>query len=269
MKPYEMVSREYKETDTVVRIGGVPVGGPHFQVIAGPCAVENEEQILTIAEEVKKAGATILRGGAYKHRTSPYSFQGLGEMGLKLLARVREITGLPFVTEALDVRDVETVAYYADMIQIGSRNMQNIPLLKAAAQTGKPVLLKRGLAATIEEWLLAGEYILMEGNGQVVFCERGIRTFETYTRNTLDYSAVAAVKSISHLPVIVDPSHGTGMWRLVAPLAKAAVPLGAHGIMVEVHHRPDEALSDGEQSLTPGHFRSLMEQIVRLKDVCQ
>jgi len=266
-KPYKLVSREFIKTDTVIVIGGVPLGGTHFQVIAGPCAVESEEQLLTIAADIKKAGAAILRGGAFKPRTSPYSFQGLEEEGLKILAKAREITGLPVVTEAMDVRDMERVAYYADMIQIGSRNMQNYPLLKEAARTKKPILLKRGLSATLEEWLLAGEYILMEGNRQVVFCERGIRTFENYTRNTLDLSAVAAIRELSHLPVIVDPSHGTGRWQLVAPLAKAAVPVGAHGIMVEVHHRPSEALSDGEQSLTPHNFRQLMEEIDRLKAV--
>lgn len=267
MIPYKLVSREYKQTDTVITVGDVPLGGDHFQVIAGPCAVENEEQLLTIASEVKAAGAAILRGGAYKHRTSPYSFQGLGEEGLELLAKAREATGLPIVTEVLDVRDMDRVAYYADMIQVGSRNMQNFPLLKAAAKEGKPILLKRGLSATLEEWLLAAEYILMEGNPRVVFCERGIRTFETYTRNTLDLSAAAAVRELSHLPVIVDPSHATGRWSLVIPLAKAAVPAGAHGIMVEVHHRPGEACSDGGQSLTPQNFYKLMQEIRQLKAI--
>lgn len=265
-KPYMLVSREYQAKTTVVEVGGVPIGGSHFQVIAGPCAVESEEQLVTIAAHVKKAGAALLRGGAYKPRTSPYSFQGLEEEGLRLLARAREATGLPVVTEVLDIRDVERVAYYADMIQLGSRNMYNYPLLREAARTQKPLLLKRGLSATVEEWLLAAEYILQEGNSKVVLCERGIRTFEAFTRNTLDLAAVAAVKYLSHLPVIVDPSHGTGRWFLVAPLAKAAVPVGADGLMIEVHHRPEEAWSDGDQSLTPERFRSLMEEISKLSN---
>ncbi len=267
-KPYKLVSRQFKETDTIVNIGGVPIGGGHFQVIAGPCAVESKQQLFTVAQEVKNAGAVLLRGGAYKPRTSPYSFQGLKEEGLKLLAQARELTGLPIVTEVVDIRDVSQVAYYADMLQIGARNMQNYHLLQEVARTNKPILLKRGLSATIEEWLLAAEYILREGNNQVVLCERGIRTFEPYTRNTLDLSAVAAVRHLSHLPVIVDPSHGTGKWFLVGPLAKAACPLGAHGLIIEVHNCPSEALSDGEQSLTPHNFQVLMKDIRELKRVC-
>lgn len=267
-KPYKLVSRQVKETDTIVNVQGIPIGGEHFQVIAGPCAVESKEQLFTVAKEVKKAGASLLRGGAYKPRTSPYSFQGLEEEGLKLLAQARELTGLPVVTEVVDARDVPKVAYYADMLQIGARNMHNYYLLKEAARQNKPILLKRGLSATIEEWLLAAEYILREGNTQVVLCERGIRTFENYTRNTLDLSAVAAVKHLSHLPVLVDPSHGTGKWFLVGPLAKAACPLGAHGLIIEVHDCPSAALSDGEQSLTPHNFQMLMKDIQELKKVC-
>jgi len=263
--PYKLVSREYQNHDTLVEVAGVKFGGPGFQVIAGPCAVESESQLLTIAKHVKEAGAVMLRGGAFKPRTSPYSFQGLGLEGLRLLAKAREITGLPVVTEVLDVRDVQQVAAYADMLQIGSRNMQNYSLLKEAARSGKPIMLKRGLAATLEEWLLAAEYILQEGNNQVVLCERGIRTFENYTRNTLDLAGAAAVRQLSHLPVIVDPSHGTGKWRLVAPLTRAAYALGVHGVMIEVHPRPSEALSDGEQSLTLEKFKALMKDLALLK----
>ncbi|QNB45593.1 3-deoxy-7-phosphoheptulonate synthase [Thermanaerosceptrum fracticalcis] len=264
-KPYRLVSREYKPADTVVKVNGIPFGGENFQIVAGPCAVENEEQVMIIAKAVKEAGAVLLRGGAYKPRTSPYSFQGLEEEGLKLLAKAREKTGLPVVTEVLDVRDLEVVAYYADMIQIGARNMQNFPLLKEVARLEKPVLLKRGLSATIEEWLLAAEYIMQGGNPRIILCERGIRTFETFTRNTLDLSAVPAIKTLSHLPIIVDPSHGCGKWFLVPPLAKAACAVGAHGLMVEVHHQPSCALSDGEQSLTPGKFHKLMQEINKIK----
>ncbi len=264
-KPYKLVSREYQEQDTIVDVAGVAIGGGSFQVIAGPCAVESETQLLTIARQVKEAGAVMLRGGAFKPRTSPYSFHGLELEGLKLLAKAREETGLPIVTEVLDIRDLDEVAKYADMIQIGARNMQNFPLLLETARTGKPILLKRGLSATLEEWLSAAEYILQEGNNQVVLCERGIRTFESYTRNTLDLAGVAAVQVISHLPVIIDPSHGTGRWYLVPPLARAAYALGAHGIMIEVHSRPEEALSDGEQSLTPARFGRMMEQLAKLQ----
>lgn len=263
--PYKLVSREYQEQDTIVDVAGVPLGGDSFQVIAGPCAVESKEQLFTIAREVKNAGATILRGGAYKPRTSPYSFQGLEEGGLKMLAEAREEVGLPIVTEVLDIRDLDRVAYYADMIQIGARNMQNYPLLKEAARRQKPIMLKRGLAATLEEWLLAAEYILQEGNNQLVLCERGIRTFENYTRNTLDMAGVAAVRRLSHLPIIIDPSHGSGKWFLVTPLSRAAYALGAHGVMIEVHQHPCEALSDGEQSITPEKFKRLMDQLQRMQ----
>ncbi|MDN5325437.1 MAG: 3-deoxy-7-phosphoheptulonate synthase [Moorella sp. (in: firmicutes)] len=261
MKPYKLVSRELKDTPTIVRIGGVPVGGRGLVVMAGPCAVEGEEQLLEAARAVKAAGAQVLRGGAFKPRTSPYAFQGLEEKGLKMLARVREEVGLPFITEAVDTRDVPLVAEYADAIQIGARNMQNFRLLQEAGATGKPILLKRGLAATIEEWLMAAEYILDSGNPNVILCERGIRTFETSTRFTLDLAAVAVVKENSHLPVIVDPSHGTGSWRLVLPLARAAVAVGADGLIIEVHPDPARALCDGPQSLHPETFDRLMGEL--------
>lgn len=263
--PYKLVSREYQARDTVVKAGQAEIGGGSFQVIAGPCAVENEDQLLSVAAQVKKAGAVMLRGGAYKPRTSPYSFQGLELEGLKLLAKARELTGLPVVTEILDIRHTEQVAAYADMLQIGARNMMNYPLLKEAARTAKPIMLKRGVSATLEEWLLAAEYILQEGNNQVVLCERGIRTFEKYTRNTLDLAGAAALRLLSHLPVIIDPSHGTGRWKLVPPLTRAAYALGVHGVMIEVHPEPSQALSDGEQSLTPERFGRLMEQLNLLK----
>jgi len=256
---YRLASRNFKAADTVVRVGGITIGGPEIHVVAGPCAVESREQVLEAAEQVKKAGAVILRGGAYKPRTSPYSFQGLEEIGLKYLARAREKTGLYIVTEVMDTRSVELVSSYADILQIGSRNMQNFPLLIEAARTGKPILLKRGISSTLEEWLLAAEYILKEGNPNVILCERGIRTFETYTRNTLDLSAVPVLKKLSHLPVMVDPSHGTGEACLVAPMAKAAVAAGADALMIEVHPEPARALSDGGQSLTPEEFHGLMK----------
>jgi 3-deoxy-7-phosphoheptulonate synthase len=230
-------------------------------VIAGPCAVEGREQLIEAAKAVKANGATLLRGGAYKPRTSPYSFQGLEEDGLKILAEARDITGLPIVTEVIDTRSLETVHEYADVLQIGARNMQNFQLLREVGKTRKPVLLKRGLSATIEEWLMAAEYVMSGGNYQVILCERGIRTFETATRNTLDLSAVPLVKHLSHLPVVVDPSHGTGKWRLVAPMARAAVAAGADGILVEVHPRPEEAVSDGPQSLTPEKFGRMMDEL--------
>lgn len=258
---YKLVSREFKEEDTIVNVGGVKIGGKDIAVMAGPCAVESREQLLLSARMVRKAGAQFLRGGAYKPRTSPYSFQGLEEEGLKFLAEARDITGLKVVTEVIDVESIPIVSNYADMLQIGSRNMQNYQLLKAVGRNNKPVLLKRGLSATVNEWLNAAEYIMSEGNSEVVLCERGIRTFENYTRNTLDLSAVAAVKNISHLPVIVDPSHATGLWRLVQPMSKAAIAAGADGLIVEVHPDPAQALSDGKQSLTPENFNTLMGEI--------
>ncbi|NLY30138.1 MAG: 3-deoxy-7-phosphoheptulonate synthase [Firmicutes bacterium] len=261
LRPFKLASREFHPGPTAVQVGNVTIGGDEIIVMAGPCAVESEEQILAIAREVKAAGAQILRGGAFKPRTSPYSFQGLEEEGLKLLALARKETGLPIVTEVVNPRDIELVEKYADMLQVGARNMQNFTLLREIGQSKKPVLLKRGLAATVEEWLMAAEYIISGGNSNVVLCERGIRTYETGTRNTLDLSAVPAVKHYSHLPIIADPSHGTGRWRYVKPMAKAAIAAGADGLMIEVHSRPEEALSDGAQSLTPDNFRQLMVEI--------
>jgi 3-deoxy-7-phosphoheptulonate synthase len=264
---YKLVSRGFKHENSVVDVGGVKIGGEGLVVMAGPCAVESREQLLESAQAVKRCGAQFLRGGAFKPRTSPYAFQGLEEKGLVMLAEAREATGLKIVTEVVDVQSVEVVSAYADMLQIGARNMQNFQLLKMAGKSGKPVLLKRGLAATINEWLNAAEYIMNEGNYNVIFCERGIRTFEDYTRNTLDLSAVAALKEISHLPVIVDPSHGTGRWKLVCPMARAAVAAGADGLMIEVHPNPAEALSDGSQSLTPENFAILMSEVGALAAV--
>jgi len=261
---YKLVSREFKQEDTIVDVGGVLIGGNNMVVMAGPCAVESREQLLQSAEIVKKAGAQFLRGGAYKPRTSPYAFQGLEVRGLEMLAEAREKTGLKIVTEVVDVESVSVVSDYADMLQIGSRNMQNFQLLKTVGKTNKPVLLKRGLSATINEWLNAAEYIMSEGNYNVVLCERGIRTYEEYTRNTLDLSAVAAVKNISHLPIIVDPSHGTGRWELVAPMSRAGIAAGADGLMIEVHPNPAEALSDGKQSLTPENFTILMQEVTSI-----
>ena len=261
LRPFKLASREFHPGPTAVQVGNVTIGGDEIIVMAGPCAVESEEQILAIAREVKAAGAQILRGGAFKPRTSPYSFQGLEEEGLKLLALARKETGLPIVTEVVNPRDIELVEKYADMLQVGARNMQNFTLLREIGQSKKPVLLKRGLAATVEVWLMAAEYIISVGNSNVVLCERGIRTYETGTRNTLDLSAVPAVKHYSHLPIIADPSHGTGRWRYVKPMAKAAIAAGADGLMIEVHSRPEEALSDGAQSLTPDNFRQLMVEI--------
>lgn len=246
---------------TIVQVGDVGIGGPQFVVIAGPCAIEGFEQFLSAAEEVKCQGARILRGGAYKPRTSPYAFRGKGEDGLEILSEVKKITGLPVVTEVMDARDLDKIIDVADMLQIGSRNMQNYTLLSEVGKTRIPVLLKRGLAATLEEWLLAAEYILTEGNENVVLCERGIRTFETYTRNTVDITAIPAIKELSHLPILLDPSHGTGKWSLVHPVSLAGVAAGADGIMVEVHPHPEEAMSDGAQSLNFGHFADLMRDI--------
>ncbi|MGI6037870.1 MAG: 3-deoxy-7-phosphoheptulonate synthase [Limnochordia bacterium] len=264
LQPFKLASKEFKKDKTMVQVGDVTFGGPRVPVIAGPCAVENEEQILSVAWAVKRAGGSMLRGGAYKPRTSPYAFQGLEEEGLKLLAKAREETGLPFVTEVVNPNDVAKVAEYADMLQIGARNMQNFVLLREVGHSRKPVLLKRGLAATIEEWLMAAEYIISAGNYNVVLCERGIRTYETATRNTLDISAIPEIQRISHLPVLADPSHGTGRWRLVGAMAKAAVAAGADGLLIEVHTAPDKALSDGPQSLTPDNFHRLMEELGRV-----
>ena len=261
LQPYKLVSREFIAQDTVVSVGAIPVGGPRVAVMAGPCSVESREQIMASADAVKAAGATILRGGAFKPRTSPYSFQGLEEDGLRLLAEARARTGLPIVTEAMDAGQLDLVIRYADMIQIGARNMQNYPLLREAGRAKLPVLLKRGVSATLEELLLAAEYILSEGNYQVVLCERGIRGFNGHTRYTLDLSAVPVLKQLTHLPVIVDPSHGTGKWKYVASMARAAVAAGADGLLVEVHPDPANALSDGPQSLSLENFASLMASL--------
>ncbi|MCK4486392.1 MAG: 3-deoxy-7-phosphoheptulonate synthase [Desulfobacterales bacterium] len=261
LAPYKLASRETKEGNTVIRVGDVEIGGPKFVVIAGPCAVESEEQLMESAFVVKKGGASMLRGGAFKPRTSPYSFQGLGEEGLKILAEARKKTGLPVVTEVMSAPDVELVESYADVLQVGARNTQNFALLKAVGQAKKPVLLKRGMMTTLEELLMSAEYILSEGNDEVILCERGIRTFETAMRNTLDISAVPVLKDKTHLPVIVDPSHAIGQWQFVLPLAKAAVAVGADGLLIEVHPDPQHALSDGPQSLKPKKFYKLMDEI--------
>lgn len=262
LRPYKLVSREWKQEPTLVPIRDKVVGGEHLIIMAGPCSVESREQILKSAQGVKERGADVLRGGAFKPRTSPHTFQGLGYDGLKLLKEASEAAGLPVVTEVMDPRDVEAVAEVADILQIGTRNMQNFTLLREVGQLRKPVLLKRGMWATIEEWLQAAEYICVGGNPLVILCERGIRTFETYTRNTLDLSAVVAVKQLSHLPVIVDPSQGTGRWSMVIPMSLAAIAAGADGLIVEVHPNPDQALSDGPQSLTLERFSELMERLV-------
>jgi len=254
----EKVSRKIGQNSTTFNVGQVEVGGSQIVVIAGPCAVESCEQLFETARSVKDGGAQILRGGAFKPRSSPYKFQGMGVEGLMLLNHVRNETGLPFVTEVMDTRQVEMVAEYADMIQIGSRNMQNFPLLKEAGMCGKPILLKRGMMATIEEFLLAAEYILHHGNNQIILCERGIRTFETSTRNTLDLSAVPMLKNLTHLPVFIDPSHGTGLRWMVPAMSKAAVAVGADGLIMEVHYKPEEALCDGHQSLDLPEFHQLM-----------
>ena len=267
LKPFKFVSRDFQSEDSVVMVRDVPVGGGHFVPIAGPCAVESREQLLTAAEAVKKAGATILRGDAFKPRTSPYAFQGLGEKGLELLAEAREKFDMPFIAEVLDPRDVRLVSEYADLIRVGTRNMANFTLLSELGRQSKPVLLKRGFTATIEEWLNAAEYIYKEGNHDVIMCERGIRTFETATRNTLDISAVPVLKQLSHLPVIVDPSHSGGHRNLVAPLTRVAVASGADGFMVDVHPAPETALVDGAQALLPSEFAALMDDVRALAAV--
>ena len=261
LKPYKLASREFRKEDTVIDVGSARIGGKKIVVMAGPCAVENKTLLVEIAKEVKNAGASFLRGGAFKPRTSPYAFQGLEEEGLKYLAEARDRVGLPVVTEVMDPRDITMIAQYADVLQIGARNMQNFRLLKEVGLCRKPVLLKRGISATIKEWLMSAEYIMAGGNHNVILCERGIRTYETATRNTLDLSAVPVLKQMTHLPVIVDPSHAVGKWDLVAPMAKAAVAAGADGLIIEVHPNPEEALCDGEQSLKPKSFKQLMDEL--------
>ena len=267
LQPFKLASREVHASDTVVHVDGVAIGGGRIGVMAGPCSVESWEQLRTVAEDVKGAGAHLLRGGAFKPRTSPYAFQGLEEEGLRLLAEARKETGLPVITEVLEPDKVGVVAEYADVLQIGARNCQNFSLLKEVGQCGKPVLLKRGMATTIKEFLLSAEYVLAGGNPNVILCERGIRTFETATRYTLDLNAVPVIKKLSHLPVVVDPSHGTGHWEYVAPMAKAGIACGADGLLIEVHHRPAEALSDGPQSLKPDKFARLMRELRALAEV--
>lgn len=261
-KPYKLASREFHPQDTIVELNGVAIGGNEIVVMAGPCAVESEEQLLATAQAVKAAGATVLRGGAFKPRTSPYQFRGLGEGGLKILAQAGKETQMPIITEVMSPDHVDLVAKYADILQIGARNMQNFVLLDEVGKTKKPVLLKRGLSSNIQEWLLAAEYVLAQGNEQVILCERGIRTFETHTRNTMDLSAIPIIEKVSHLPIIADPSHATGKWYLVPPLALAAVAAGADGLLIEVHPNPDLALADGPQSLTFDNFRLLMSQLL-------
>lgn len=267
LKPYKLASRDFKKSDSIVDVGGgVKVGSEKIVVMAGPCSVENEKLLIDIAKRVKKAGATVLRGGAFKPRTSPYSFQGLGLKGLKMLAKAKQETGLQIITELMDIRNLDDVLKYADIIQIGARNMQNFDLLKEVGKTKKPVMLKRGMSNTIKEFLMSAEYILSGGNFKVILCERGIRTFEDATRFTLDVAAIPLVKSLSHLPIIADPSHATGKWGLVSPCAKAAIAAGADGLIIEVHPNPEEAMSDGEQSLLPENFDRMMEEIGKVAE---
>jgi 3-deoxy-7-phosphoheptulonate synthase len=268
-KPYKLVSRDVKEDNTVIRFAGTAatIGGPGLAIVAGPCAIESREQAFAVAERVHRAGAQFFRGGAYKPRTSPYSFQGLGEEGLRIMGEIREQYGMKIITEAIDNETLDLVEEYADVIQIGARNMQNFSLLKRAGRAKKPVLLKRGMSATLEEFLMAAEYILSEGNYNVALCERGVRTFADHTRNTLDLSLIPAVQRLSHLPIFVDPSHGTGKRNKVTPLSRAAVAVGADGLMVEVHNKPDEAMSDGPQSLFPDQFDELMKQVRQIAAV--
>lgn len=261
MKPYKLAGRELKPTPTIVDLGDVKIGGDEVVIMAGPCAIETEETYVETAKKVKEAGAKILRGGAFKPRTSPYAFQGLEEDGLKIMASGREATGLKLVTEVIDTRDVELVSAYTDILQIGARNMQNFRLLKEVGMSSKPVLLKRGLSATIEEWLMAAEYIMASGNPDIILCERGIRTYETATRNTIDLSAIPVVKELSHLPIVVDPSHATGTWKYVSALSKGAIATGADGLIIEVHMEPNNALCDGAQSLKPSKFAQLMNEL--------
>lgn len=262
--PYKLVSREFREADTVIDINGVVIGGPDVVVIAGPCSVESREQLFATADAVRAAGATVLRGGAFKPRTSPYSFQGMGEEGLQLLAEARERTGMPIITEVMDTEMVDLVAEYADILQLGARNMQNYALLKKVGRTRRPIMLKRGLSSTVKDWLLSAEYIMAEGNPAVILCERGIRTFDNHSRFTFDLSAIPVLRELTHLPIIVDPSHATGRWQSILPMARAGIAAGADGLMIEVHPNPAFAVSDGEQSLLPERFADLMEQVEKI-----
>ena len=268
-KPYKLASREFHPEDTIVEIGGgnAKVGGGEFCVFAGPCAIESEEQVIATARAVKAAGAKVLRGGAFKPRTSPYSFRGMGEDGLKLMDTARSETGLPLITEVMSERDVELVERYTDVLQVGARNMQNFALLDQVSQSSKPVMVKRGFSATYEDWLLAAEYVMAGGNTDVILCERGVRTFESFTRNTMDINAVPAIRRLSHLPIVADPSHGTGKWYLVSPVACASVAAGADGLIIEVHPNPDTAMSDGAQSLTFENFSILMKRASAIREV--
>lgn len=267
VQPFKLASREFKSEPTVIKVKGSIFGDGSLQIIAGPCAVESRDKYLEIAAMVKDSGATMLRGGAFKPRTSPYSFQGLEREGLEILAEARALTGLPVVTEIMDPRLIDLVAEYADVLQVGARNMQNFFLLRELGRINKPIILKRGPSATIEEWIMAAEYIISSGNSQVILCERGIRSFEKYTRNTLDLSAVPLIKQLTHLPIIVDPSHGTGQWKLVEPMSLAAIGAGCDGLMIEVHQNPREALSDGPQSLTPENFARLLTKVGQIQEV--
>lgn len=266
--PYKQASRAFHHPDSLIRVGNHVIGGRNLTVFAGPCSVESEEQIHTIAKSVKESGAQILRGGAFKPRTSPYSFQGMGEAGLKLLREAADANGMTVCTEVMSTEDFDLVESYTDVLQIGARNMQNFSLLKKAGTTHKPILLKRGMASTIEDFLMSAEYIMASGNSNVILCERGIRTFESYTRNTLDLAVICAIKELSHLPIIIDPSHATGRWEMVEPISRAAVAAGADGLMIEVHHEPDKALSDGPQSLKPHKFATLMRNVDRIHTAC-
>jgi 3-deoxy-7-phosphoheptulonate synthase len=266
LRPFKLAGRDFQPQDTIVTVNGVAIGGEQLVVMAGPCAVESREQLLETARAVKRAGASVLRGGAFKPRTSPYDFQGLGEDGLRLLAEARDEVGLPIVSEVMDPQLVPLVAEYADILQVGARNMQNYALLHALGEARRPVLLKRGMMSTVEELLMAAEYILSHDNEQVILCERGIRTFETYTRNTFDVNAIPVLKGLTHLPVVADPSHATGKWELVGPMARAAVAAGADGVMIEVHPHPEKAMSDGAQSLKPERFASLMDELRRVAE---
>ncbi len=266
-RPYKLVSREVQPEDTLIRVGNVTIGNGHLTLMAGPCAIESESQAMTIAEHVRQAGGHIFRGGAFKPRTSPYTFQGMGEEGLKIMAKVRQTYDMPVVTEVMDTDTFDLVETYADILQIGTRNMQNYSLLKRAGQSKRPILLKRGMSSTLDEWLMAAEYIMAEGNAQVILCERGVRTFVKHSRNTLDLSAVPVIKRESHLPIIIDPSHAAGYRDQVIPLSRASVAVGAHGLIVEVHHKPDEALSDGAQSLYPEQFAALAKWTVAVHEL--
>ncbi|TJX14212.1 3-deoxy-7-phosphoheptulonate synthase [Tissierella creatinini] len=267
LHPFKLASRDFHPENTVIDVDGIKIGGGSPVIMAGPCSVESEEQFMTIAKSVKESGANMLRGGAFKPRTSPYSFQGLGEEGLKIMKKAKDRTGMPIVTEVMSTEDFEMVAHYSDIIQIGARNMQNFSLLKRCGRSKKPIMIKRGLSATIEELLMSAEYVMAEGNNNIILCERGIRTFETYTRNTLDISAVPAVKELSHLPIIIDPSHAAGRWAMIKPLSKAAIAVGTDGLIIEVHHDPENAFSDGSQSLKPHKFAELMDEVNQIIEI--